>query len=74
MAGPLFSALVRRVGAAGVAVTGAAVAYYDELPDVILVHAAIPVTAEPGRHGFAVLDLVDATRSLLDWAARQGLA
>jgi effector-binding domain-containing protein len=37
--------------------TGAAVGYYDETPDGILVHAAIPVTAEPGGHDFAVLDL-----------------
>lgn len=55
--GPLFSDLVGRINATGVAVTGAGVAYYDETPDGILVHAAIPVTAEPGGYDFAVLDL-----------------
>jgi DNA-binding transcriptional MerR regulator len=55
--GPLFSDLAGRINAAGVAVTGAALAYYDETPDGILVHAAIPVTAEPGGYDFAVLDL-----------------
>jgi DNA-binding transcriptional MerR regulator len=55
--GPLFSDLVRRIGAAGVATTGAAVAYYDETPDGILVHAAIPVTAEPNGHDFTLVDL-----------------
>jgi DNA-binding transcriptional MerR regulator len=57
VAGPLFSDLVGRINATGVAVTGAGVAYYDETPDGILVHAAIPVTAEPGGYDFAVLDL-----------------
>jgi len=55
--GPLFSDLVRRINAAGAATTGAGVAYYDETPDGILVHAAIPVTAALGGHDFAVLDL-----------------
>jgi DNA-binding transcriptional MerR regulator len=55
--GPLFSDLAGRINAAGAVMTGAAVAYYDETPDGILVHAAIPVTAEPGGHDFAVLDL-----------------
>jgi len=57
VAGPLFSDLAGRIKAAGAAMTGAAVAYYDETPDGILVHAAIPVAAEPGGHDFAVLDL-----------------
>jgi effector-binding domain-containing protein len=55
--GPLFSDLVRRINAAGAATAGAGVAYYDETPDGILVHAAIPVTAVLGGHDFAVLDL-----------------
>ena len=55
--GPLFSDLEGRVNAAGAAITGAAVAYYDETRDGILVHAAIPVTVEPGGHDFAVVDL-----------------
>lgn len=55
--GPLFADLMGRLGTAGVAATGAAVAYYDETPDGILVHAAIPVTAPPGGHDFAVVDL-----------------
>lgn len=55
--GPLFSDLAGRINAAGATMTGAAVAYYDETPDGILLHAAIPVTAEPGGHDFAVLDL-----------------
>lgn len=55
--GPLFGDLAGRLKAAGTAMAGAPVAYYDETPDGILVHAAIPVTAEPGGHDFAVLDL-----------------
>ena len=55
--GPLFSDLEGRVNAAGAAITGAAVAYYDETRDGILVHAAIPVTVDPGGHDFAVVDL-----------------
>jgi DNA-binding transcriptional MerR regulator len=55
--GPLFCDLVGRISAAAVTTTGAAVAYYDETPDGILVHAAIPVTAEPDGNDFAILDL-----------------
>ena len=55
--GPLFSDLEGRVNAAGAVTTGPGVAYYDETPDGILVHAAIPVTVEPGGHDFAVVDL-----------------
>lgn len=55
--GPLFADLVGRLTTAGVAMTGAAVAYYDETPDGILVHAAIPVSVRPGEHDFTVLDL-----------------
>jgi DNA-binding transcriptional MerR regulator len=55
--GPLFSDLCVRMNAAGAPITGAAVAYYDETPDGILVHAAFPVAAEPGGHDFDVLDL-----------------
>jgi DNA-binding transcriptional MerR regulator len=55
--GPLFTDLAARIDSAGVAMTGPAVAYYDQTADGILVHAAFPVTAEPGGHDFAVLDL-----------------
>jgi effector-binding domain-containing protein len=54
---PLFRDLSGRINAAGAAMAGAAVAYYDETPDGILVHAAIPMTAEPVGHDFAVFDL-----------------
>jgi DNA-binding transcriptional MerR regulator len=55
--GPLFSDLAGRVDAAGAVTTGPGVAYYDETPDGILVHAAIPVTADLVGPDFAVVDL-----------------
>lgn len=55
--GPLFHELATRIDGAGLVCTGAAVAYYDQTPDGIMVHAAFPVTAEPGGYEFAVLDL-----------------
>lgn len=63
VAEPLFGNLAANIIAAGVAITGAAIAYYDEVPDGMLVHAAFPVTASlppaavPDERGFAVLDL-----------------
>jgi DNA-binding transcriptional MerR regulator len=67
VAGPLFSGLAGQLDAAGVAMTGAAIAYYDVVPDGILVHAAFPVVADfPGPDfpaaecpgfDFTVLDL-----------------
>ena len=60
--GPLFTELCRLVAESGLPVTGASVAWYEDVPDSegsILVHAGLPVGgAEPGPHaGFAVVDL-----------------
>ncbi|MDJ0342031.1 MerR family transcriptional regulator [Streptomyces sp. H10-C2] len=59
--GPLYDELCRRLEAAGVAVTGPGVAYYEDTPEgdgAITVHAGMTVTAEPrDGHDFAMVDL-----------------
>lgn len=57
--GPLFRELTARIDGAGLTATGAAVAYYDQTPDGIMVHAAIPVKAQPGGDGFDLFDVLD---------------
>jgi DNA-binding transcriptional MerR regulator len=56
---PLYPELTRRLDAAGVAVTGPGIAYYEDSPEgAITVHACLPVAVEPGEaHDFAVVDL-----------------
>jgi DNA-binding transcriptional MerR regulator len=61
--GPLFSDLAARIRAAGVTMMCPGVAYYDETPDGILVHAAFPVTAEPDGYDFAVVELPGIERA-----------
>jgi DNA-binding transcriptional MerR regulator len=59
--GPLYQELWCLISGAGVSVTGPAIAYYEDTPagdGGIIVHAAVPVAAEPGAgHGFSVVDL-----------------
>lgn len=58
--GPLYGELRSRLDRAGLSPTGLDIAYYEDSPDGdgVLVHAAIPVDADPGEdHGFAIVDL-----------------
>ncbi|MEV0031219.1 MerR family transcriptional regulator [Nocardia sp. NPDC050793] len=57
--GPLFEELCARLERAGVEPVGPAIAYYDERPDgSVLVHAALPVAAEPeAGQDFSIVDL-----------------
>jgi DNA-binding transcriptional MerR regulator len=58
--GPLYGELRARLGRAGLKATGPDVAYYEDPLDGegILVHAAIPVDADPGEHhDVVVVDL-----------------
>jgi DNA-binding transcriptional MerR regulator len=65
VAGPLFDDLFGRLARAGVTPAGPPIAYYTDSPqadDTIIVHAAVPVTAEPDAghhvgHDVAIVDL-----------------
>ncbi|MCM3923774.1 MerR family transcriptional regulator [Frankia sp. AiPs1] len=61
VAGPLFDDLFARLARAGVTPTGPPIAYYTDSPqadDTIIVHAAVPVAAEPDAgHDVAIVDL-----------------
>ncbi len=57
---PLYAELGGRLGRAGLAPSGPAIAYYEDAPDGdgVLVHATLPVSADPGSgHDFQVADL-----------------
>jgi DNA-binding transcriptional MerR regulator/effector-binding domain-containing protein len=55
---PLYEQMWLGLCTAGVAATGPAVAYYEDAGDTLIVHAAVPVNAEPGGgHGLAIVDL-----------------
>jgi DNA-binding transcriptional MerR regulator len=57
---PLYAELEDRLGRAGLTPTGPAIAWYEDDPDGdgVLVHATLPVDAEPGGdHGLAIVDL-----------------
>jgi DNA-binding transcriptional MerR regulator len=58
--GPLYDELRARLDRAGLTTAGPGVAYYEDSPDgdEVLVHAALPVDADPGKdHDFAIVDL-----------------
>jgi DNA-binding transcriptional MerR regulator len=58
--GPLYDELRGLLERAGIVPVGPPVAYYEDTPggDGVLVHAAMPVNADPGgSHGFSVVDL-----------------
>jgi DNA-binding transcriptional MerR regulator len=61
---PLYGELFGRLSAAGIAPTGPAVAYYEDAPDDrVLIHAGVPVAADPTDGGVvAVVDLPGAER------------
>ena len=57
---PLYAELGSRLGQAGITPAGPAIAYYEDGPDgdSVVVHATLPVNAEPGDgHNFAIVDL-----------------
>ncbi len=54
--GPLYEELFRRLEAAGVTPTGPGIAYYDDLPEGVLVHAGVEVGASASGD-FQVVDL-----------------
>jgi DNA-binding transcriptional MerR regulator len=58
--GPMYEDLMGRLGRAGVNPAGPAIAYYEDAPggDGVLVHATVPVNAEPSQENdFAIVDL-----------------
>jgi DNA-binding transcriptional MerR regulator len=59
--GPLYEQLFRDLDRAGVTPRGPHLAYYEHAPsgdDAVVVHAAVPVSAEPGGpHGLTITDL-----------------
>jgi DNA-binding transcriptional MerR regulator len=64
--GPMYHDLFTRLNRAGVTPAGPAIAYYEDSPagDGVLVHAAVPVQADPGGdHDFAIVDLPEIARA-----------
>jgi len=68
---PLYCDLFQQLASAGVSPAGPALAYYEDTPagdGAIVVHAAVPVVAEPGgEYGFRVVDLpeVDSAAAII---------
>jgi effector-binding domain-containing protein len=60
---PLYCEVWQLMAGAGVSAAGPAIAYYEDTPGgdgAIVVHAAVPVVAEPGgEHRFRVVDLAE---------------
>jgi DNA-binding transcriptional MerR regulator len=57
---PLYEDLIARLGRARLTPTGPGIAYYEDAPDGegVLVHAALPVDADPGAgHDFSIVNL-----------------
>jgi DNA-binding transcriptional MerR regulator len=54
---PLYQQLCQRLDAAGVTPVGPGIAYYEEVPDGVLVHAAMPVPAGAPVPDVTVVDL-----------------
>jgi DNA-binding transcriptional MerR regulator len=64
--GPLFMELCARADRAGLIPAGPTIAYYEDSPDGdgVLVHAALPVSADPGgAHGLPIVDLPEIARA-----------
>jgi DNA-binding transcriptional MerR regulator len=64
--GPLFAELCTRLDRAGLAPAGPTIAYYEDAagPEQVLVHAAVPVNADPGdHHDFTIVDLPEIERA-----------
>ena len=68
---PLYCDLWQLMAAAGVSAAGPAIAYYEDAPagdGAILIHAAVPLVAEPrAEYGFRVVDLpeVDSAAAII---------
>ncbi len=63
---PLYEELCRRLDRTGLTPTGPAIAYYQDSSDGdgVLVHAAMPVDADPGDdHDFSIVDLPEIERA-----------
>lgn len=63
---PLYAELGSRLGRAGVTPAGPAIAYYEDVPDGdgVVVHATLPVNAEPADgQDFAIVDLPAITQA-----------
>jgi DNA-binding transcriptional MerR regulator len=60
---PLYVDLCDRLERAGLAITGPTIAYYEDAPDGVLVHAGAPVNAGPGTYDFAIVDLPPLERA-----------
>jgi DNA-binding transcriptional MerR regulator len=63
---PLYEELGTRLGQAGLMPTGPAIAYYEDAPDGdgVLVHATLPVSADPGgSHGLEIIDLPEISQA-----------
>ena len=63
---PLFRELGERLGQAGLAPAGPAIAYYEDVPDGdgVIVHATLPVNADPGSgRGFEITALPEITQA-----------
>ena len=63
---PLFRELGERLGQAGLTPAGPATSYYEDVPDGdgVIVHAALPVSADPGSaRGFEITDLPEITQA-----------
>ncbi|AHH95588.1 MerR family transcriptional regulator [Kutzneria albida] len=55
---PLYPELFGKLEAAGLTPVGPAIAYYEDLDDKVLVHAAVPVSGQPvAGSGLAIVDL-----------------
>jgi effector-binding domain-containing protein len=65
---PLYHEVWQRLCSAGIPAAGPAVAYYEDTPQGILVHAAVPVAVAPGPdHGLGLVDLpeVDSAAAII---------
>jgi DNA-binding transcriptional MerR regulator len=64
---PLYGSLWPLLAGAGVCAAGPAIAYYEDAAagdGAVVVHAAVPVVAEPGGdHGFSVVDLAEVNHA-----------
>jgi DNA-binding transcriptional MerR regulator len=55
---PLYTDLMKRFEEAGLAITGPAVAYYEQVPEGVRVHAGAPVNVEQAKtYNFDIVDL-----------------
>jgi DNA-binding transcriptional MerR regulator len=64
---PLYGSLWQLLAEAGVCAAGPALAYYEDAPagdGAVVVHAAVPVVAQPGGdHGFSLVDLPEVDQA-----------